>query len=124
MTPIDPLTLAEAGVILGCSRSTVRRHVLAGRLPAAPRYKQRTLPRTDVEALALQVYRWRLHLRDVDSYWITGKRAAAVLGVNEARLRVLAAKGFLPYETHVDGTRMYRREQIEIVAQGRQARWH
>jgi len=71
----------------------------------------------------MTVYRWRLHLDATKPYWITGKRAAAVLGVNEARLRVLAAKGFVPFATHLDGTRLYRREQLELVAQGRAARW-
>ncbi len=61
-------------------------------------------------------------LEEVDGYWVTGKRAAAVLGVNEARLRVLAGKGFIPFENHADGTRLFRREQLEVVAQSRDAR--
>ncbi len=67
----------------------------------------RSLSRADVEQLALRLYRWRLHLDDPESYWITGMRVAAALGVNEARLRVLAAKDYVPCETHADGTRMH-----------------
>ena len=67
---------------------------------------------------------WRAHLRDPEPYWITGQRAADVLGVNVARLNQLATGGKLPYENHRDGTRLYRREQLEVVAQARDARWH
>ena len=34
MRPVDAITLREAAAILGCTTSTVRRHVPAGRLPA------------------------------------------------------------------------------------------
>jgi hypothetical protein len=54
------------------------------------------------------VYRWRDHLDDVDPYWISGNRAATVLGVNSSRLRALSARGFVPYEIGVDGSRLYR----------------
>ena len=81
------------------------------------------LSRADVEALALQTYKHWRHEEDGDSYWVTGRRAADVLGVNVARLNQLVAKGFLPFEVHVDGTRMYRREQLMTVANAREARW-
>ncbi len=81
------------------------------------------LSRADVEAKALRTYpHWR-HKDDPESYWVTGRRAADVLGVNVARLNQLVAKGFLPFEVHADGTRMYRREQLRTVANARQARW-
>jgi hypothetical protein len=41
-----------------------------------------------------------------------------------ARLNQLAGKGFLPFEVHVDGTRLYRRQQLEVVSNARDARWH
>jgi hypothetical protein len=44
--------------------------------------------------------------------------------VNVARLNQLATKGFQPFELHADGSRMYRREQLEVVANAREARWH
>ncbi len=55
------------------------------------------------------LYRWRQHLDDADSYWITGQEAADVLGVNLSRVRVLAAKDRIPYVLQVDGTRMHQR---------------
>lgn len=76
-----------------------------------------------MEALALHVYDHRRHRHDPESYWVTSQRAADLLGVNIARLNQLAAKGFLPFEVHADGTRMYRREQLAVVANARQARW-
>lgn len=121
--PIDALTFGEAAHVLGCSASTVRRHVLAGRLPTGEPHRHRTLSRADVEALALQVYEHRRHRNDAQSYWVTGQRAADILGVNIARLKQLVAKGFLPFEVHADGTRLYRREQLAIVANARDARW-
>ena len=71
----------------------------------------------------MRTYRWKLHLDDVEPHWLTGKRAAAVLGVNVTRLNALAARGFVPFAVHSDGTRMYRREQLEVVATARDARW-
>ncbi len=121
--PIDPVTLVEAALILGCSRATVRRMIASGDLPPAERYRHRQLARADVEALALQVYRWRQHLSDVEPYWLTAKRAAAVLHVNVSRLNALVTRGFVPFEVHTDGTRLYRREQLEVVATAREARW-
>lgn len=121
--PIDPVTLDEAALILGCSRSGVRRLIASGRLPSTDRYRHRQLARADVEALALRIYRWRQHLNDVDPYWLTGQRAAVVLGVNVTRLNQLVARGFVSFEVHADGTRLYRREQLAVVAKARDARW-
>ena len=92
------MTLDEAAGILGCSRASVRRLIASGALPPTDRYRHRQLARADVEALALRVYRWKLHLDDVEPYWLTGKRAAAVLGVNVTRLNTLARRGFVPHE--------------------------
>jgi len=124
MRPVHPVTYAEAAHILGVDPSTVRRHVLAGRLTQSEDGRHRMLSRADVEAQALRTYlHWR-HKNESESYWVTGRRAADVLGVNVARLNQLVAKGFLPYEVHADGTRMNRREQLATVANAREARWH
>lgn len=110
------MTYAEAAHILGVTPSTVRRHVLAGRLRQSEPGKHRMLSRADVEALALQTYKHWRQKNDQESYWVTGRRAADVLGVNVSRLNQLATRGFLPFAVHVDGTRLYRREQLLIVA--------
>jgi hypothetical protein len=88
------------------------------------RYGHRTLSRADVEALAVEVYPWRRHLDDRDAYWLTGQRAADVLGVNRATLRQLGDVDRVPFVVHRDGTRLYRRDQLEVVAQARDAMWH
>ena len=61
MRPLDPVTYAEAAHILGVTSSTVRRHVLGGRLVRAAPARERMMSRADVEALALQTYRHRRH---------------------------------------------------------------
>lgn len=58
------------------------------------------------------------------SYWIGASAAARILGVNVTRLNQLVANGRIPYETHADGRRIYRREQLLTVANAREARWH
>jgi hypothetical protein len=115
--PVDAVTLLEAAEMLGCSVSSVRRHVAAGRLrPGRRRYKHRALSRADVETLAVTVYDWRWHVHDPGSYWVTGQRAAHVLGVNRARLSALSQADRLPYVVHRDGVRLYRRSQLEVIA--------
>ncbi len=60
MRPVDPVTYAEAAHILGVDPSTVRRHVLAGRLAQHDYGLHRMLSRADVEAKALLTYpHWR-----------------------------------------------------------------
>jgi hypothetical protein len=38
-----------------------------------------------VEALALRAYPYRKHICDTGPYWVTGQRAADILGVNMTR---------------------------------------
>ena len=64
------------------------------------------------------------HVHKLDGYWLTGQRAAKVLDVSVAQLNILAGQGLLPFETHADGTRLYRRQQLEVVARARAARWY
>jgi hypothetical protein len=123
--PLDPVTYTEAGRILGVTASSVRRRVLAGELTQRRRPgKHGTLSRSDVEALALRSYPYRKHNHESGSYWVTGQRAADILGVNMARVRQLAHAGLIPAERHADGTFMYRRELLMTVANAREARWH
>ncbi len=69
------------------------------------------------------MYQWRQHLSDTDPYWVTGWRAADVLGVGTARLTSLSKRGLLPYLVHWDGVRLYRRMQLAMLGQARDARW-
>lgn len=118
MSPLDPVTLAEAARILGCTPSTVERHIAAGRLERhRRRYKHAALSRTEVEALALELYRWGSGQPDNPwSYFVTGQRAADVLGVSRARLGQLALADRIPYVQHPSGRRLYRRGQLEVMS--------
>jgi excisionase family DNA binding protein len=116
------VTYDEAAAILGVTTSTVTRLVQAGRLTRhRKRYKHAALSRLDVEALAAQTCSWyrAAAANDSDSYWVTGQRAAGVLGVNRARLGQLADAGRLPFLAHRDGTRLFRRHQLEVIANAR-----
>lgn len=120
--PGDGVPMTEAAHILGCSISTVRTYVASGRLVSAGRYARNALVRADVEELACEVYRWRQHLGDSDPYWVTGWRAAQVLGVGTARLSSLSKRSLLPYLLHHEGVRLFRHQQLAMLA--RDARWH
>lgn len=123
--PADPVTLLEAAGILGCSVSSVRRHVAAGRLRTARRrHKHRALSRADVEALAVAVYDWRRHVDDPGSYWLTGLACCRYARRQRARLSELSRADRLPYIVHREGVRLYRRCQLEVIAQSRAAGWH
>jgi hypothetical protein len=67
----------------------------------------------DVEALATELYPWQRHLHEPDTYWVVGQDAAAIVGVSKARLTQLAEMYRVPFVRHRDGTRMYRRAQLE-----------
>jgi hypothetical protein len=121
--PVDGILQAKAARILACHRWTVAEYVKAGLLRSAGRNVPRGLSRADVEALACEVYLWWAHLEDEDSYWITAQSARRMLGVNHTRLNQLAVRGFVPFEMHLDGTRLYRRAQLQVVANARAVRW-
>ena len=111
------VVLVEAADILGCSVATVRRHVDAQRLHEGKRADRRVFSRGEVETLAGVggLYPWRQHLQDSSSYWVTGAGAAHALGVTTGRLNQLADSHRLPFVRHEDGTRLYRRAQLEAM---------
>ena len=119
MRPGDPIVLTEAADILGCSVDTVRRHVDAHRLHEARLSERPVISRGEVETMAGVggLYPWRQHLHDSSSYWVTGARAAGVLGITTGRLNQLADAQRLPFVRHEDGTRLYRRAQLERMPQ-------
>lgn len=120
--PVDPVTLEEAAAILGCTPSSVRRRVAEGRLSRRrKRYKHQALSRADVEALAAEVYPWRRHLGDPESYWLTSGDAAAVLGVNRQRVQQMSEADRVPFLLHHDEIKLYRRHQMEVLAHNRGA---
>ena len=94
--------------VLGCSLEQARR-LMRGHVVTPG----------EVEGVALEYYRWRAHLRDPDSYWVTVSQAAAILGVSVAELRRMLAQRRLPYYTHKSGVRLMRRQQIQDISRHR-----
>jgi hypothetical protein len=113
----DPIEFTEAADILGCSVETVHRHVEAHRLHEGSLLEHHVMSRGEVETLAGVggLYPWRQHLHDRGSYWVTGARAARMLGVSTGRLNQLADAHRLPFVRHEDGTRLYRRAQLQVM---------
>jgi len=101
MSPLgfDPLS------VLGCDEDEF--HTLMHGLPVTP---------GEVEAAASHHYRWREHVHDADSYWVTAAEAARLLGTSPAAVRRLLATGRLPYLTHVSGVRLMVRREVEQLA--------
>lgn len=120
-SPVDAVTYDEAAHILGMTVADavaiLRSTRLLGRVPAA----HSILERAEVELLATETFHWKTAAESGDeaTYWVTGQRAADLLGVNRARLGQLADAGRLPFVRHQDGTRLYRRHQLEVIANAR-----
>jgi hypothetical protein len=113
--PRDRISAATAAHILGCSMETVRRHVAAGWLGDIPYGNGRAMSRSEVEALASQLYPWRRHVHDERSYWVTGQQAADMLGITVGRLDQLSDAHHIPFVRHEDRTRLYRRRELELL---------
>ena len=94
--------------VLGCSLEQARR-LMRGHVVTPG----------EVESVALGSYRWRAHLRDPGSYWVTVSQAADILGVPVAELRRMLAQRRLPFLTHASGVRLMRRQQIQEIARHR-----
>lgn len=115
MHPVDAVTLEQAARILGVVRSTVQMWIIAGRLTSyGGRYEHRLLSQAEVEEVARETYTWRR--RVPGSYWVAGNEAAAILGLSRQRLQQLAVQDRVPYVVHIDGIRLYRRAQLEVLA--------
>jgi hypothetical protein len=107
--------------MLGCSEVDVRRHLGSGRLVAfaGGQGLDGMLDRETVERLASEVYPWRRRADDPDPYWVTGQRAADLLGVSRSRLGQLADARRVPHVRHQDGTRLYRRAELIALRDSR-----
>ena len=107
---------AEAAQILGVSRATVYRLVEQGRLPKARKHQKRGLDRGEVEAVSLERWSGPGH-----PYWAVGVEAAQILGVTRARVYQLREAGRIP-AVQYGGRWFYRRPQLEVIANARDAR--
>jgi predicted XRE-type DNA-binding protein len=107
--PVDPdaITLADAATLLGLSKervSRLRREGLLATLEGYPSYS-----RDDVEQY-------------LANPWLTGIQAAAILQISHVRVSQLAAEDRIPVHFTSSGKRVYRRQQIEVVARARRSR--
>ena len=91
--------------ILGCSLDEARR-LMRGRLVTPG----------EVEGVALQHYRWRAHLNDDSSYWVTVSQAAEMLDCSTPEIARMLRQHRLPYHLHRTGVRLMRRTDVEAAA--------
>lgn len=121
-TPELRLTQSEAAHVLSCSVRRVRTLIATGELRANPRL-HRQLDRDQVEQLAAA--RWRRSTAGPDdgtSYWVTSRQAAESLEVSLTRVGQLVDRGFLPCLRTPGGHRLFRRSQVEVIANARLSR--
>jgi hypothetical protein len=83
---------------------------------------QGRLLRDDVETYAIANFTARRYSRP-DSYFVTTAGAAELMGISRPRVIQLGSKGFLSYLVARNGWRLYRRDQIEVIANSRPVRW-
>lgn len=109
--PTDPdaITLREAAEIVGVSTETIRRWKREG-LVMGYRHGRTAYSRS--EALSLR-----------ENPWITGVAAARILGVGHVRVSQLASASKIPVHETPSGERVYRKLQIEVVANARRLRY-
>lgn len=107
----DWITRAEAQAILDVGDAAFRALVERGRVTAADRPTRR-YSRTQIEALAAEA-----------ADWIDTTQAADILGVNRSRVGQLVDAGLLPCE-RLGRRRVFRRTQVQVIANARRARWH
>ena len=112
------ITANEAAEIIGIRPQSVHRLVHQGRLPKPVKGEHAGLHRDSVEKAGLA----RVPARGGHPYFLTASEAAEILDVSPKRVHQLVAKGFLPVVEH-DGRRLFRRPQLEVVANARKARW-
>lgn len=75
------------------------------------------LSREVVEAIALT--RWTKRHHKPGGYWATATEVAEILDVNRSRIGQLVAIGRLPELRTPTRRRLYRRAQIEVIANAR-----
>lgn len=99
----------------GQQRVYVYKLVAQGVIPKARKHARSGLDRDDVEQLAVARY------RPGHPCWVNTVEAAEILDLSRQRVSQLASEIRLPFVEH-DGRRLYRRCQVEVVANAREAR--
>ncbi|MGZ5401026.1 MAG: helix-turn-helix domain-containing protein [Nocardioides sp.] len=65
----------------------------------------------------MESYRWRRHLDDPGSYWITTAEAARILDLTPRQVKRLLDRGQLHHVRHVSRVRLMRRAYIVALAE-------
>ena len=94
--------------ILGCSREE-----------AVELFHGRPVTPGEAEAIAERSYRWRRHLQDPKSYWITVAEAARILKLTPREVKRLLDCGQLQHVRHASRVRLMRRAHIVALAETR-----
>jgi excisionase family DNA binding protein len=92
--------------ILGCSREE-----------AVELFHGRPVTPGEAEAIAERSYRWRRHVHDPQSYWITTSEAARILELTPRQVKRLLDRGRLQHVRHVSRVRLMRRAHIVALAE-------
>lgn len=116
----DGLTAAQAADIIGVTPASVYRLVHQGRLPKSVKGQRAGLDLEAVEHASLE--RFRSRRRGGHPYWATIREAAEILDVSQNRVHQLVGAGRLPAVRHA-GTWVFRRQQVEVITNAREARW-
>jgi excisionase family DNA binding protein len=103
--PTGPARQLDPIHILGCSREE-----------AVELFHGRPVTPGEAEAIAERSYRWRRHLDDPKSYWITTAEAARILGLTPRQVKRLLDCGQLQHVRHGSGVRLMRRAHIVALA--------
>jgi hypothetical protein len=104
--PAAPTRQFDPSHILGCSHEE-----------AVELFHGRPVTPGEAEAAATRSYRWRRHLHDSDSYWITTGEAARILELTPEQVKRLLDRGRLQHVRHVSGVRLMRRGHIVALAE-------
>ena len=106
--PTGPVRQLDPIHILGCSREEAV-ELCHGR-PVTP---------GEAEAIAAESYRWRRHLNDPESYWITTAEAARILELTPRQVKRLLDRGQLQHVRHASRVRLMRRAHIVALVEAR-----
>lgn len=120
--PWDEITYAEARAIVNREASWLRQRAASGKLSRVGRTSDVRLSRLEVEALALA--RWKANRHQQGGYWCTVTEAAAILRCTHGLIYKLVKKDKLPALPTGSGHRLFRRTQVEVIANARRVRWH
>lgn len=94
--------------ILGCSREE-----------AVDLFHGRPVTPGEAEAIAARSYRWRRHLHDPKSYWITTAEAARILELSPRQVKRLLDRGQIQHVRHASRVRLMRRAHIVALGETR-----